>query len=81
MNKWTTVEEHYEKAVGQHNDWKTAKVNEAQVEKLRQDKKACLLKVEALKQEKLEAERKAEEKRQEDKQLWLEAKVQELEHV
>ncbi len=43
------------------------------MEKLKQDKQACLLKIEALKKEKEEAERKAELKRQEDKQLLLEA--------
>ncbi len=41
---------------------------EAQVEKLRKEKEAHLLKVETLKKEKLEAERRAEEKRKEEEQ-------------
>ncbi len=43
------------------------------MEKLKQDKLAWQLKVEALKQEKIEAERKVEEQRQEEEWLQLEA--------
>ncbi len=67
--EWTATEERYEEAVGRHNDWKTAQAKEAWAEKLRLDKLACLLKVEALKKEKEEAERKAEEKRKEDERI------------
>ncbi len=54
----TATEECYKEAVGRHNDWKTACAKEARAEKLRQDKLARLLKVEALKKEKEEAERR-----------------------
>ncbi len=79
----TAMEERYEEAVGRHNDWKTARAKEARVEKLRQDKLACLLKVEALKKEKEEAERRAEEerkaeaKRKEDERVAKELKEKE----
>ncbi len=75
------MEEHYEEAVSQHDDWKTAKTKEAWVEQLKQDKKVCLLKVKALKKEKLEAERKAEEKRQENERCQLEKKLKEKEEA
>ncbi len=61
--EWTAAEECYEEAVGRHNDWKTVHAKEARAGKLRQDKLARLLKVEALKKEKEEAERRAEEER------------------
>ncbi len=62
---------------------KTTRAKEARVEKLRQDKLACLLKVEALKKEKEEAERrveeeqKAEAKRKEDERVAKELKEKE----
>ncbi len=39
------MEEHYEEAVGQHDDWKTARAKEARAEKLRQDKLPVCLKL------------------------------------
>ncbi len=73
MVEWTTVEEHYDEAINRHKDWKTMRVKEAWVEKLKQNKLVWELKVEALKQEKIEAERKVEEQRQEEEWLQLEA--------
>ncbi len=73
INEWTTAEECYDEAISRHDSWKIVKAKEAWAEKLKQDRLACQLKVEALKKEKEEAERKAEEKRQKDEQLQLEA--------
>ncbi len=84
--EWGAMEERYKEAVTRHDEWKAVKnreAKEAQVEKLRKEKEACLLKVEALKKEKLEAERraeeewKAEEKRKEDERVTKELKKKE----
>ncbi len=69
----TAAEEQYEEAVTRHDGWKTTRAKEAWAEKLKQDKLAHQLKVEALKKEKEEAERKAEEKRLKEEWIRLEA--------
>lgn len=37
-DEWTTAKKYYDAAMSWHEDWKTAKAKEAQVEKLKQDK-------------------------------------------